>query len=85
LIYGKTLPLVRPYAKVGMSLTSTRRVARLADGDNEETLDLDEEQYPRLPENVLGFRLNRRKAILRLYMAAVRRSYHPKIYTIRCC
>jgi hypothetical protein len=70
---------------VGISLTRTRRVARLVDGDNEETLDLDEAQYPQLPENVLGFRLNRRKTILRLFMAAVRRSYHPKIYTIHCC
>jgi hypothetical protein len=70
---------------VGMSLTSTRRVACVADGDNEETLDFDEAEYPRLPENVLGFRLNRRKAILRLFVAAVRRSYHPDIYTIRCC
>ena len=85
MIYGKTLPLVGPYAKVGMSLTSTRRVARVADGDNEETLDFDEAEYPRLPENVLGFRLNRRKAILRLYMATVRCSYHTKIYNIHCC
>jgi len=45
------------------------------EADNNEALELDDEQYPVLPENVLDLRLHQRKAILRQYMAAVRRTY----------
>ncbi len=38
--------------------------------DNDEPLALDDEQYPLLPENVIGLRLHCRKAILRLFMVA---------------
>ena len=45
------------------------------DVDSKETLELDEDEYPLLPENVLDLRLQRRKAVLRQYVAAVRRTY----------
>ena len=43
------------------------------EADSEETLDSDEDGYPLLPENVLELRLNRRKAVLRQFMASARR------------
>ena len=43
------------------------------EADSEERLDSDEDGYPLLPENVLELRLNRRKAVLRQFMAAGRR------------
>lgn len=43
------------------------------EADSQELLEFDDRQYPRLPDNVLEMRLHRRKAILRLFMAAVRR------------
>jgi hypothetical protein len=48
------------------------------ESDSNETLELDDEQYPILPENVLELRLHRRKAVLRQYMAAVRRTYSAR-------
>ncbi|KIM77613.1 hypothetical protein PILCRDRAFT_11868 [Piloderma croceum F 1598] len=45
------------------------------EADSQEALEFDDEQYPRLPENVLELRLSRRKAFLRQFMAAVRRFY----------
>jgi hypothetical protein len=45
------------------------------EADSEEALDFDEKQYPQLPDNVLELRLDRRKAILRLFVAAARRKY----------
>ena len=45
------------------------------EADNNEALELDDEEYPLLPENVLELRLHRRKAILRQYMAAMMRTY----------
>jgi hypothetical protein len=47
------------------------------EADNQEALDFDEKQYPQLPDNVLDMRLHRRKAILRLFMAATRRTCDP--------
>ena len=44
------------------------------EADSEEALELNDNQYPQLPENVLELQLHRRKAILRLFMAAAR---HP--------
>jgi len=43
------------------------------EADSEETLDSDEDGYPLLPENVLELCLNRRKAVLRRFMASARR------------
>lgn len=43
----------------------------MADGD--ETLELNEEGYPRLPDDVLTLRLSRKKSILRQFMSMVRR------------
>jgi hypothetical protein len=51
--------------------------------DSEEKLDFDDAGYPRLPDNILGLRLHRRKAILRQFMATVRRRYH--FYSITMC
>jgi hypothetical protein len=45
------------------------------EADSHEALEFDDEQYPRLPENVLELRLNRRKAFLRQFVGAVRRRY----------
>jgi hypothetical protein len=41
--------------------------------DGTETLDIDETKYPKLPDSILEFCLHCRKAILRQFMAAVRR------------
>jgi hypothetical protein len=48
------------------------------EADSHEALDFDDEQYPRLPDSVLEFRLHRRRAIVRQFMAAVRRMYYTK-------
>ncbi len=45
------------------------------DMDSNETLELDDDEYPLLPENVLDLHLRRQKAVLRQYMAAVRCTY----------
>lgn len=50
-------------------------VEHTAEVDSEETLDSDEDGYPLLPENVLELRLDRRKAVLRQFMAVARRLY----------
>ena len=47
---------------------------------SEEVLELDDEGYPCLPEDVLSFRLSRKKAITRQFVAAVRRMYHSGIW-----
>jgi hypothetical protein len=41
--------------------------------DHGETLELDEDGYPHLPDDILKLRLHKKKAILRQYMGAVRR------------
>ena len=46
---------------------------------SEEVLELDDEGYLCLPEDVLSFRLSRKKAITRQFVAAVRRMYHSGI------
>jgi hypothetical protein len=43
--------------------------------DSEVSIELDEENYPMLPDNILELRLARRKAILRQFMAASRCMY----------
>ena len=59
--------------KIGMFVEHT------AEADSEEILDYDEDGYPILPENVLELRLDRRKAVLRQFMAAARSVYHSHI------
>jgi len=44
--------------------------------DIDDTLDLDNDGYPRLPEDVLSLRLSRKKSILRQFMCSVRRMSH---------
>jgi hypothetical protein len=46
--------------------------------DTDESLDVDDKGYPLLPDEVLGLRLRRKKAIMRQFMGAVRRMcyYH---------
>jgi len=52
------------------------------EADSNEALEVDDGGYPFLPVNVLELRLQRRKAVLRQYMAAVRRMYlvRPTLY-----
>lgn len=42
--------------------------------DTDESLDVDDKGYPLLPDDVLGLRLRRKKAIMRQFMSAVRRT-----------
>jgi hypothetical protein len=42
---------------------------------SDETLELDAEGYPHLPDDVLGLRLSRKKAVIRQFVAAVRHMY----------
>jgi hypothetical protein len=42
---------------------------------DEEKLELDSDDYPRLPDDVLTIRLSRKKAIIRQYVGAARRKY----------
>lgn len=53
------------------------------EADGEEALDFDENQYPQLPDNVLELRLHRRKAILRLFMAAAMRTCNLGPHSLR--
>jgi hypothetical protein len=48
--------------------------------DSAEALEFDEKDYPILPDNVLELRLHRRKAILRQYMGASRRSFYDHLF-----
>src|SRR6266481_8197711 len=48
------------------------------EADSHEALEFDDEGYPILPANVLELRHRPRKAILRQFMAAVRRMYHTE-------
>jgi hypothetical protein len=41
--------------------------------EHDETLELDNDGYPRLPDNVMDLRLSRKKAVIRRFMGAVRR------------
>ena len=40
--------------------------------DSGKTLELDDEQYPQLPESILKLWLHHQKAVLRQFMGAVR-------------
>ena len=44
--------------------------------DGLELLNLDDEQYPQLPDTISDLSLHRRKAILRQYMAAARHMHY---------
>ena len=54
------------------------------EADSQEALEFDDDQYPRLPDNVLELWLHRRKAILRLFMAATRRQFYLKSFRYVC-
>ncbi len=43
--------------------------------NNDETLELDEHGYPRLPDDVMEFRLSKKKGIVRQLMGAARRRF----------
>src|ERR1700733_8097417 len=76
LICGGNLTLVCCYT-ILLSLLKCEYCSETAEEeDSHEPLEFDDEQYPQLPENVLELRHRPRKAILRQYMAAVRRMYH---------
>jgi len=74
-IFGRTLTCVRCHIPLQSPLMILCYLESVEEADNNEALELDDEQYPVLPENVLDLRLHQRKAILRQYMAAVRRTY----------
>ncbi len=74
-IFGRTSTCVRFYIPLQSPLMVLCHLESVEEADNNEALELDDEQYPLLPENVLELRLHQRKAILRQYMAAVRRTY----------
>src|ERR1700733_549519 len=50
------------------------------EADSQEALEFDDDDYPQLPENVMELRLHRRKAFLRLFMAAARRPFYLKSF-----
>jgi hypothetical protein len=78
LICGGNLTLVRQYIIVLSLLTRHNFSETAEEADSHEALEIDDEGYPRLPENVLELRHRPRKAVLRQYVAAVRRMYHTQ-------
>jgi hypothetical protein len=50
------------------------------EADSQEALEFNNDDYPQLPENVMELRLHRRKAFLRLFMAAARRPFYLKSF-----
>src|ERR1700733_14964098 len=78
LICGGNLTLVCRYIILLSLLTCEYCSETAEEADSHEPLEFDDERYPKLPENVLELRHRPRKAILRQYMAAVRRMYHIK-------
>ncbi len=52
------------------------------EADHNEALELDDEQYPILPEDLLEYGLHRRKAVLRQYMAATRCMFYSDLFYI---
>jgi hypothetical protein len=65
------MPLVDPF----------RRDAEKEDPENpDELLDTDDDGYPRLPVDVLEFRLSRKKTMIRLFIGALRRMSLILIY-----
>ena len=65
-----------------MPLVDTfRRNAEKEDPENpDELLDTDDDGYPRLPVDVLEFRLSRKKTMIRLFIGALRRMSLILIY-----
>lgn len=47
--------------------------------DADETLEINDNGYPLLPDDILSLRLHRKKAIIRLFMGAVRRMYYSQL------
>jgi hypothetical protein len=50
--------------------------------DADETLEINDNGYLLLPDDVLGLRLHWKKAIIRLFMDAVRRMYYSQLHHI---
>lgn len=78
LICGRNLTLVRQYIIVLSLLTCHNFSETAEEVDSHEALEINDEGYPWLPENVLELRHHLRKAILRQYVAAVRCMYHTQ-------
>lgn len=77
--------MVCVYTTIHFRLTGPLYLETAEEADSLEALEFDDEQYPQLPESVLEFRLHRRKAILRQFMAAVRSMYYyNSILSIIC-
>jgi len=72
---GRTLTSVGFNIIQVSSLTSITYLESTEEADSQEALDFDDDQYPLLPGNVIELRLHRRKAFLRLFMAAARRTF----------
>ena len=82
-ICGWALTSVRFDIRIQLSLIILSHPESTEDADDNEAMDLDDDQYPLLPEDVLEYRLRRRKAVLRQYMAAARRKYHSNPFYVR--
>jgi len=76
---GKTLILVGFYAVLRTKLSLSCYVENTEEADSKEALEFDEKEYPYLPGNVLELRLGRKKAIIRLFMAAARCVYFVEV------
>lgn len=72
-ICGRSFTWVGFNAIKRITLTGTHFAENTEEADSEETLEFDEAKYPKLPDGMLKLCLHRRKAILRQFMAAVRR------------
>ncbi len=81
-ICGWALTSVRFDIRIQLSLIILSHPESTEDADDNEAMDLDDDQYPLLPEDVLEYRLRRRKAVLRQYMAAARRKYHSNPFYV---
>jgi hypothetical protein len=75
---SKSLHWVRSYKIMVSPLIPSHCLERAEEADSHEQLEFDEAEYPQLPGNVCELHLHRRKAILRQFMAAVRRMYYSK-------
>ena len=85
LICGKASTSVRSYLRLCPTLKYCRCVEAAEEEDSHEALELDDELYPQLPENIGELRLRRRKGIVRQFMAATRRMCHAQhIPPIHC-
>jgi hypothetical protein len=75
---SKSFHWVRSHLIIVSALTPSHRLERAEEVDSHEQLEFDEVEYPQLLGNVCKLRLHRWKAILRQFMATVRRMYYSE-------